>query len=77
MPDLDLLATQTRLVVRKSPKFSPGDLMLTNLEKERAGADQLVAVYRARWAIEIQFRAWKQSLNLTKALNRKSNEHHM
>jgi hypothetical protein len=52
-------------------------LMLTNLEKEQAGADQLIAVYRARWAIEIQFRAWKQSLNLTKALNRKSDEHHM
>jgi hypothetical protein len=27
--------------------------------------------------IEIRFRAWKQSLNLTKALNRKTNEHHM
>ncbi|TAE79025.1 MAG: IS4 family transposase [Verrucomicrobia bacterium] len=52
-------------------------LMLTNLEKAQAGAAQLVAVYRARWAIEIQFRAWKQSLNLTKALNRKSGEHHM
>ena len=52
-------------------------LMLTNLEKEQAGADQLAAVYRARWAIEIQFRAWKQSLNLTKALNRTSNEHLM
>ena len=38
---------------------------------------QLTEVYRARWAIEIQFRAWKQALNLTKALNRKSNEHHM
>ncbi len=52
-------------------------LMLTNLDKNQAGAAQLVAVYRARWAIEIQFRAWKQSLNLTKALNRKSSEHHM
>lgn len=52
-------------------------LMLTNLEKAQAGAARLVAVYRARWAIEIQFRAWKQSLNLTKALNRKSGEHHM
>jgi hypothetical protein len=51
--------------------------MLTNLGKGQAGADQLVTVYRARWAIEIQFRVWKQSLNLTKALNRKSNEHHM
>ena len=36
-----------------------------------------MAVYRARWAVEIQFRAWKQSLNLGKALNRRSNEHHM
>jgi len=38
---------------------------------------QLVAIYLARWAVEIQFRAWKQSLNLDKALNRKSNEHYM
>lgn len=51
--------------------------MLTNLKPEDAGVDQLVEVYRARWAVEIQFRAWKQSLNLTKALNRKSNQHHM
>ena len=27
--------------------------------------------------MEIQFRAWKQSLSLDKALNRRSNEHHM
>ena len=27
--------------------------------------------------MEIQFRAWKQALNLSKALNRKSNEHHL
>ena len=27
--------------------------------------------------MEIQFRAWKQPLNLTKALNRVSNEHHI
>jgi len=52
-------------------------LMLTNLKPEQATVAQLVEVYRARWAIEIQFRAWKQSLNLTKALNRKSNRHHM
>ena len=38
---------------------------------------QLAAIYRARWAVEIQFRAWKQALNLGKALNRKSNEHHL
>jgi len=52
-------------------------LMLTNLKPEQAKVSQLVKVYRARWAVEIQFRAWKQSLNLTKALNRKSNEHHL
>lgn len=52
-------------------------LMLTNLSKEQADVSQLAAIYRARWAVEIQFRAWKQSLNLGKALNRKSNEHHL
>lgn len=52
-------------------------LMLTNLSTEQAGVDQLAAVYRARWAVEIQFRAWKQALNLGKALKRKSNEYHM
>lgn len=52
-------------------------LMLTNLEPTQADVSQLARIYRARWAVEIQFRAWKQSLNLTKALKRKSNEHHM
>ena len=52
-------------------------LMLTNLGKEQADVSQLAAIYRARWAVEIQFRAWKQALNLGKALNRKSNEHHL
>jgi len=52
-------------------------LMLTNLKKEEMKVSQLVAIYRARWAVEIQFRAWKQALNLDKALNRRSNEHHM
>jgi SRSO17 transposase len=52
-------------------------LMLTNLEAARATVKQLVAVYRARWAVEIQFRAWKQALNLGKSLNRRSNEDHL
>lgn len=52
-------------------------LMLTNLNQEEATVAQLAEVYRARWAVEIQFRAWKQALNLTEALNRKSNEHHI
>lgn len=52
-------------------------IMLTNLGKEQASVGQLAALYRARWAVEIQFRAWKQALNLDKALNRKSGDHHM
>jgi hypothetical protein len=52
-------------------------IMLTNLNKDQADVSQLAAIYRARWAVEIQFQAWKQALNLGKALNRKSNEHHL
>jgi hypothetical protein len=52
-------------------------LMLTNLPAARATVKQLMAVYRARWAFEIQFRAWKQALNLGKSLNRRSNEDHL
>jgi hypothetical protein len=33
-------------------------------------------LYRCRWNIEIIFHAWRQSSNLDKALNRRSNEHH-
>jgi Transposase DDE domain len=52
-------------------------LMLTNLSEDQATVQQLASIYRARWAVEIQFRAWKQALNLGKALNRRSNEHHL
>ena len=52
-------------------------LMRTNLSKQTGDVSQLAAIYRARWAVEIQFRAWKQALNLGKALNGKSNEHHL
>ena len=52
-------------------------LMLTNLSSEDFSPNQLRAIYRARWGVEIQFRAWKQANNLAKALNRKSSEHHL
>ena len=51
--------------------------MLTNLSKAQAEVSQLAAIYRARWAVKIQFHAWKQALNPGKALNRKNNEHHL
>lgn len=48
--------------------------MPANLSKDQADLSQFAAIYRARWAVEIQFREWKQALNFSKALNRKSNE---
>jgi hypothetical protein len=52
-------------------------LILTNLPVADFAPNQLRAIYRARWGVEIQFRAWKQANNLDKALNRKSGEHHL
>lgn len=52
-------------------------IMVTNLKAEEFSAENLAAIYRIRWGVEIQFRAWKQSMNLGKALNRKSKENHM
>jgi hypothetical protein len=52
-------------------------LMLTNLPAADFSASLLRTIYRARWGVEIQFRAWKQANNLDKALNRKSGEHHL
>ena len=52
-------------------------LMLTNLPEEKIAATTLAKLYRSRWAIEIQFRAWKQSTQIASALNRKSNKWHL
>ena len=52
-------------------------LMLTNLPAADFAPSLLRAIYRARWGVEIQFRAWKQANNLDKALHRRSGEHHL
>ena len=39
--------------------------------------ESLMMIYRMRWDIEIQFRAWKQSLRMDKALDRSSSPHHI
>lgn len=52
-------------------------LMITNLPAADFPPFRLRAIYRARWGVEIQFRAWKQANNLDKALNRRSGEHHL
>jgi len=51
-------------------------IVVSNIAREMLSAKQISELYRCRWNIEIIFRAWKQSANLSKALNRKSNEDH-
>lgn len=52
-------------------------ILITNIEPEISTIDDLIKVYRMRWDIEIQFRAWKQSLGLKDAFNRSSSPHHI
>jgi hypothetical protein len=52
-------------------------LMLTNLTPQQATTTDIAKIYRIRWAIEIQFRAWKQSTQITSALNRKTQASHI
>lgn len=51
-------------------------IIVTNIPAEMLNARAIGELYRCRWNIEIIFRAWKQSANLDKALNRRSNEDH-
>jgi hypothetical protein len=53
MPDLDVLATQTRLVTRKSPKFSPGGFLqslLSSVATGMASLNQIVGDLKDRVA---------------------------
>lgn len=52
-------------------------IYVTNLASDTCPPERIFSLYRQRWAIEIQFRAWKQSLSMRKALNRITNEHHL
>ena len=52
-------------------------ILITNIDGEISGVNQLMKIYRMRWDIEIQFRAWKQSLNMGAALDRVSSPHHI
>ena len=52
-------------------------LMITNVQSDQMGTQQLFDLYATRWQIEITFRAWKQSTYLTEALNRRSNPFHL
>lgn len=52
-------------------------IMVTNVDKDKMDIEDLVKLYSLRWQIEITFRAWKQSGELMKALNRKSKPAHL
>ena len=52
-------------------------IMVTNVDKDKMDVEDLVKLYSLRWQIEITFRAWKQSGELMKALNRKSKPSHL
>ena len=54
-----------RLRYTKRAKFLLGyEIFVTNLDKERFDASQLLSFYGLRWRIEILFKAFKQHLNL-------------
>jgi hypothetical protein len=52
-------------------------IYVTNLRMEQMPARAVVQLYKVRWAVEIQFRAWKQSTKVQAALNRITNKHHL
>ena len=68
---------QKRTPTQKSILRDGWFLYLTSVPKERLSANEIEKLYRSRWDIEIRFRAWKGSLNLSDALWRKSNKHHL
>ena len=52
-----------RLRYTKRAKFLLGyEIFVTNLDKERFDASQLLSFYGLRWRIEILFKAFKQHL---------------
>ena len=51
--------------------------MVTNVETEKMGVEELAKLYRLRWKIELSFKAWKQSGQLENTLARKSNKYYM
>lgn len=68
--------TQGRTLSKAQRLRCQWHLVATNISAEQLGARDISELYRCRWNIEIIFRAWKQSANLDKALNRQSNEDH-
>ena len=52
-------------------------LLVTNVPEELIEPAKLYELYSLRWSIEIQFRGFKQSCRIDKALNHRSSRHHL
>lgn len=76
---------QRRAAAAKQGRTPPADTLLRDgwhiivcsIPEEKLDAKKLTELYSVRWQIEITFRAWKQSGELRKALNRKSSMEHL
>lgn len=51
-------------------------IFITNIKKTVLSAQEIAMLYRIRWAIEIEFRALKQSCNFHRAFGKISNKYH-
>jgi len=52
-------------------------ILVSNISKDQMGSSDLASLYRVRWQIETNFKAWKQSTQLNKCFNKKSNAFHL
>lgn len=62
---------------KRSLQREDWDILVTNISEQKCAAKELVRLYRQRWEIEIYFRAWKQSLQMQRALNRVTSKVHL
>ena len=51
-------------------------IFITNIKKTELTAQEIAMLYKIRWAIEIEFRALKQSCNFHRAFGKMSNKYH-
>jgi hypothetical protein len=52
-------------------------ILVTNVGRERLEAQRISDIYALRWSIEIKFRAFKQSCQLSRGLKHQSGHHHI
>lgn len=52
-------------------------ILVTNVDRDKLNAQRVSDIYALRWSIEIKFRAFKQSCQLSRGLKHKSGYHHI